>query len=161
MLPPLNFGVVATDLYRSGHPQPPSFPFLETLNLKTILYIGDHTKSHEYYHWISNKNIQFVHIELSNQLLQEDKVNSILDILLNKDNYPILIHSNKGKHRVGVIVGLVRTVLQGWCLAGAYDEYSKFTKEKGEYDLEFIELFQPALHIDREKLPDFVTIQAI
>lgn len=79
-----------------------------------------------------------------------------LQLILNKQNHPILIHSNKGKHRTGVLIGLMRKVLQGWCLSGIFEEYEKFAMGKSEYDLELIELWQPELYIDDNNKPDFV-----
>lgn len=38
LVPPLNFAMVASGIYRSGHPLPINFQFLETLKLKTIMY---------------------------------------------------------------------------------------------------------------------------
>jgi len=35
--PPTNFSMVEEGLYRSGFPEPSNFPFLETLNLKSIM----------------------------------------------------------------------------------------------------------------------------
>lgn len=48
----------------------------------------------------------------------------------------MLVHSNKGKHRAGVLVGCMRRVLQGWSLAATHAEYGRYAGEKGEADLE-------------------------
>lgn len=151
LYPPLNFSLVADGLYRSGHPIPMNHPFLATLGLKTVVYIGDKTDNDEYYDWLAQENIAMVYVPLINDFQDSEdpevaaKLNLILNIILNRNNFPILLHSNKGKHRVGVVVGLIRKALQGWCLTGIYDEYFRFTREKGDYDLEFIELFNPTL----------------
>ncbi|KAI5952762.1 hypothetical protein KGF54_003629 [Candida jiufengensis] len=81
-----------------------------------------------------------------------------LQLILNPKNYPILIHSNKGKHRTGLLVGLMRKLLQGWCLSGIFEEYEKFAMGKFEYDLELIEIWQPELWIDDNNKPNFVRI---
>lgn len=39
-IPPVNFGLVEEDLYRSGQPTLLNFPFLETLHLNTIVYLA-------------------------------------------------------------------------------------------------------------------------
>ena len=59
-----------------------------------------------------------------------------LEVLLDKRNHPVLIHSNKGKHRAGVLVGCVRKLLMGWGLAATFAEYGRYAGEKGEADLE-------------------------
>lgn len=81
-----------------------------------------------------------------------------LQLMLDRSNFPILIHSNKGKHRIGVLVGLMRKILQGWGLASIFDEYEKFAMGKAEYDLEFIELWQPELEVDDDNKPEFVRV---
>jgi len=40
LIPPINFGIVEENLYRSGMPNELNFPFLERLNLKKILYLA-------------------------------------------------------------------------------------------------------------------------
>lgn len=77
--------------------------------------------------------------------------------IVDRANYPILIHSNKGKHRVGVVVGIIRKLLQGWSTTGIYQEYDIFSGGlKGQVDLEFITMFDTELIVRRDHLPDFV-----
>ncbi|KAH3660100.1 hypothetical protein OGAPHI_007305 [Ogataea philodendri] len=167
-VPPINFAIVEAELYRSGHPQPNNFEFLDTLNLKTIIYLGDKTDNYDYYKWIADhsgeRTISFRFFKMkppstfgtSHLFNDEVALNTVLNLVANKENYPILIHSNKGKHRVGVLVGLIRKFLQGWNLSGTFDEYAKFAREKGEGDLEFIEMFKPIVKIDADRKPDFI-----
>ena len=39
-IPPVNYGLVEDDLYRSGQPNELNFPFLERLGLKNVLYLA-------------------------------------------------------------------------------------------------------------------------
>lgn len=190
LVPPLNFSLVENGIYRSGFPMPINYPFLQQLNLKTIIYLGDlgneELKSssklkkkkdkhgtaeimNNYLDWIKNDtDIQFHNLYFESSQEPFNKPQDIeqatksltiaLQLILNKQNHPILIHSNKGKHRTGVLIGLMRKVLQGWCLSGIFEEYEKFAMGKSEYDLELIELWQPELYIDDNNKPDFVRI---
>lgn len=157
--PPLNFALVAPGLYRSGHPIPMNYKFMTTLQLQTVIYIGERVEEYEYYQFLSQNGIKLVHIPLENGFQDSfssavyEQLSLVLSILLNKDNYPVLVHSNKGKHRVGVVVGLIRKCLQNWALTAVYDEYLRFTREKSDYDLEFIEFFNPKLTFDSVKIP--------
>ncbi|CAL9733230.1 tyrosine-protein phosphatase-like protein Oca2p [Monosporozyma servazzii] len=163
-IPPLNFSpVVSTDvsLYRSGYPMPINYRFIkERLHLQTILYVGDkEDPSEEYIEFLSREGINFipVHMDSCNDVNIQEQLDNILHIILNVDNYPILIHSNKGKHRVGVVVGIIRKLLQGWSIAGVYQEYGIFSGGmKGQTDLEFITMFKTNLIVNKEKLPGFV-----
>ncbi len=48
-IPPINFGMVEEDLYRSGQPNVLNFPFLEKLKLKTIIYLAPDDPSQQLY----------------------------------------------------------------------------------------------------------------
>ena len=119
-----------------------------------------------YKKWIETTDIKFHDLFIKSALepftLEEDRTQALetiktaLQLIVNKQNFPILIHSNKGKHRIGVLVGLMRKLLQGWCLSGIFEEYEKFAMGKSEFDLECIELWQPELYVENEWKPDFV-----
>lgn len=182
-VPPLNFSLVEHLIYRSGFPMPKNYPFLKQLDLKTIIYLGDlgsnSTKKKDkygseeiminYQSWINeNTDIKFHKLlfdspqepftNAKKQHQAQESLTIALQLMLDKQNFPMLIHSNKGKHRIGVLVGLMRKILQGWCLSGIFEEYEKFAMGKSEYDLEFIELWQPELWIDDKTKPEFVRI---
>ncbi|GEQ68177.1 hypothetical protein JCM33374_g1844 [Metschnikowia sp. JCM 33374] len=117
--------------------------------------------------WIATTDIKFHHLVMHSS--QEPFISNTeegaqmaligaLSLMLDKQNFPILIHSNKGKHRIGVLVGLMRKLFQGWCMSGIFEEYEKFAMGKSEYDLEFIELWQPELSYEEKHLPEFVRI---
>lgn len=117
--------------------------------------------------WADSQNIEFHHLEmhssqepfiLNTHKTVQHNLQIALQLMLNKNNFPILIHSNKGKHRTGVLVGLMRKVLQGWCMSGIFEEYEQFAMGKSEFDLEFIELWDPELRYDASTLPDFVRV---
>lgn len=162
-IPPLSFSpVVSTDvsLYRSGYPMPLNYPFIrDQLHLRTIIYVGDKEElSPEYSEFLALENIKFhnIYMDSCRDPGIEQRMDQVLKLVLDVDNYPILIHSNKGKHRVGVVVGIIRKLLQGWSFTGIYQEYGIFSGGlKGEADLEFITMFQTNLLIAKEKLPRF------
>lgn len=185
-VPPLNFALVEDGIYRSGFPMPINYPILERLKLKTILYLGDlgverkkkdklkkdkhgtEEVFENYKAWIATTDIKFHYLELESAqepfILQKmhdqvhDTMVEALQLILDKNNFPMLIHSNKGKHRIGVLVGLMRKVLQGWCMGGIFEEYEKFAMGKSEIDLEFIEMWLPHLVYDEACLPAFVRL---
>lgn len=118
-----------------------------------------------YQSWIQTTDIKFHHLVmhssqepfiLNSHAETQEALVKALQLMLDKQNFPMLIHSNKGKHRIGVLVGLMRKILQGWCMSGIFEEYEKFAMGKLEFDLEFIELWQPELVYDEQHLPAFV-----
>ena len=49
LIPPINFGMVEEQLYRSGMPNELNFPFLERLNLKKIIYLAPEDLTQQLY----------------------------------------------------------------------------------------------------------------
>lgn len=52
-VPPISFGYVEENLTRSGQPYPQNFSFLETLNLKKIIYLASEDPNKQLYLKIS------------------------------------------------------------------------------------------------------------
>lgn len=144
--PPENFGPVINKIYRSSFPQPPNFAFLKTLNLKSVLCLipEEYPKTHE--EFFEKEGIKLFQMGMSGNKepfvkISSDLVTEALKIVMNPDNQPILIHCNRGKHRTGCLVGVLRR-LQGWSLTIIFDEYRKFAAPKERpMDQQFIELY--------------------
>jgi tyrosine-protein phosphatase SIW14 len=67
---------------------------------------------------------------------------SILNIVLDKAKYPLMLHCNHGKHRTGCVVGVIRKI-SGWETSNVLDEYKAFAEPKArECDLDYIKTFQ-------------------
>ncbi|CCF51534.1 hypothetical protein NDA14_005671 [Ustilago hordei] len=144
IVPPLNFSMVSRGIYRSGHPNERNFEFLRRLNLKSVLYLGTEDYRSNMTNWTASQNIRAFHLRLAinkEPTAEMDEVDVVkaLQLILKPENWPILIHCNKGKYRVGCIVGLVRR-LQGWSHTSIFEEYSRFAGTKIS-DLEYIEVF--------------------
>ncbi|KAI9684092.1 MAG: hypothetical protein M1829_003362 [Trizodia sp. TS-e1964] len=147
LVPPLSFAMVSPGLYRSGHPLEINFPMLENLHLRTIVYLADQEYAEENIAWCAQHNIQIYHFRMRNvrdpsRDYKPALIVSALKIVEDRRNFPILLHSNKGKHRVGVLVGCMRKVHDGWSMPAIHAEYDRFSGEKGEADLEFIQGFE-------------------
>ncbi|KAI9812405.1 MAG: hypothetical protein M1827_004636 [Pycnora praestabilis] len=164
LIPPLSFAMVTPGVYRSGHPLEINFPMLEKLKLKTIVYLADQDYGEENIEWARQHDIQVFHYRVANvrePFIENNAaaIEATLKILLDRRNLPVLVHSNKGKHRVGVLVGCMRKLLQRWSIAAIHAEYGRFAGEKGEADLEFIELFDvEGLDVKGDWAPDWADI---
>lgn len=67
---------------------------------------------------------------------------AILSVILDRQNHPLLIHCNHGKHRTGCVVGVVRK-LSGWDIESVVDEYRSYAQPKiREVDVAYLEAFQ-------------------
>ncbi|KAJ8104151.1 tyrosine phosphatase family-domain-containing protein [Lipomyces tetrasporus] len=179
LVPPLNFAMVTSGIYRSGHPLPINFPFLEKLKLKTIIYLGEHDLRKINVEWAARNGIKIFHFQMENCKLpfvenDPEAIAAALQVVVDARNFPILMHSNKGKHRVGVLVGAMRKLLQKyvysitslgtlytnamdrWSLASVFDEYGQFAAGKEDSDIEFIEIFNAELRYDPRYAPSWL-----
>ncbi|KAK9459148.1 protein-tyrosine phosphatase [Lipomyces oligophaga] len=161
LVPPLNFAMVASGIYRSGHPLPINFPFLEKLKLKSIIYLDEGDLRKVNVDWAQKNNVKLFHFRMENcklPFVENDPkaITDALQVVLDSRNFPILMFSNKGKHRVGVLVGAMRKILQKWSLASIFDEYGQFAAGKEDSDIEFIEIFDAHLQYDPRHAPSWL-----
>ena len=146
LTPPENFAPVINKIYRSSFPQPNNFAFLKKLKLKSILCLIPEDYPHLQQEFIKNENIKLFQLGMSGNKepfvkISADLITEAVKIVLNPENQPILIHCNRGKHRTGCLVGVIRK-LQNWSLTLIFDEYRKFACPKERpMDQQFIELY--------------------
>ncbi|EFA84600.1 putative tyrosine phosphatase family protein [Heterostelium album PN500] len=149
-IPPLNFGMVADDLYRSGQPNELNFPFLEKLQLKKIIFLAPDDPSQQFVNFCDDQDIELIHLGMDTHTnpwnpISEDIVISALKIVLDPDSYPLHIMCNLGRHRTGTVVGCLRK-LQRWNLTSILEEYRRFAGSKVRLlNEQFIELFDTDL----------------
>ncbi|KAG5365826.1 putative tyrosine-protein phosphatase OCA1 [Yarrowia sp. B02] len=136
VVPPLNFGPVERNLYRSGQPEPISFPFLEKLRLRTILWLAVEDPSDNFLAFADDHEIVVHHLGLVTEgtnpwdQLTESSIVAALQIIMDRDSYPLLVCCGMGRHRTGTIVGCLRR-LQGWNLASVSEEYRRYAGSRG------------------------------
>ncbi|KAL2919628.1 tyrosine-protein phosphatase siw14 [Polyrhizophydium stewartii] len=146
LVPPLNFAMVEPGVYRSGYPNKKNFPFLKKLGLKSVMYICEDDYTDENLRFWDETGVRVFHVRVAGNKepfgeIDEADIADALSKVLSVDNQPILLHCNKGKHRVGCLVGCLRK-LQRWSLAAIFDEYRRFSGSKMHIaDQEFIEVF--------------------
>lgn len=71
-----------------------------------------------------------------------DTMKGIINVVLDKSNYPLLIHCNHGKHRTGCVVGVVRKIT-GWDAARVVAEYNNYAEPKArECDVTYLQGFE-------------------
>ncbi|KAG5551682.1 hypothetical protein RHGRI_009934 [Rhododendron griersonianum] len=157
-IPPLNFSLVDNGIFRSGFPNTANFSFLQSLGLRSIIYLCPEPYPETNAHFVKSNGIRLfqfgiegckystfgVKVERKQEPfvnIPEDTIREALKVVLDVKNHPLLIHCNRGKHRTGCIVGCLRK-LQRWCLSSVFDEYQRFAAAKARIsDQRFMELF--------------------
>lgn len=144
--PPENFSLVTNSIYRSSCPRIENFPFLQQLKLKSILILISEDLPPENNEFIAQNNINLFRIGMSGNKepfvkIPNDLLTQALEVVLNPENQPILVHCNRGKHRTGCLIGCIRK-LQDWSLTMILEEYRRFAAPKiRPLDQQFIELY--------------------
>ncbi|KAA8897049.1 hypothetical protein TRICI_006811 [Trichomonascus ciferrii] len=143
---PENFSMVIGQIYRSSFPRSENFEFLKRLNLKSILVLIPEPYPEENMKFLEENSIQFFQVGMSGNKepfvhVSHETITNALEVALNPDNHPLLIHCNRGKHRTGCLVGCLRR-LQDWSLTMIFDEYRRFAFPKSRpLDQQMIELY--------------------
>lgn len=146
LTPPENFAPVINNIYRSSFPQEANFSFLKTLKLKSVLCLIPEEYPSSQEEFFKKEGIQLFHLGMAGNkepfvIISSELITEAIKIVINPANQPILIHCNRGKHRTGCLVGVLRR-LQKWSLTIIFDEYRKFAAPKERpMDQQFIELY--------------------
>ncbi|KAI1175154.1 tyrosine phosphatase family-domain-containing protein [Nemania sp. FL0916] len=139
--PPINFSVVSDGLYRSGYPQAQDLAFMQGLKLKTIVTLVQKEFPDGYQEFIQVNGISHKIFDMAGTKKEEipiDMMRSIYAVVSDRNNYPLLIHCNHGKHRTGCVVGVYRKA-NHWEVDRIIGEYSSFAEPKvRETDLKYI-----------------------
>lgn len=145
-VPPLNFAIVDTGIFRSGFPDSANFSFLQTLGLRSIIYLCPEPYPETNNEFLKANGIKLFQFGIEGCKepfvnIPEEVIREALKVLLDVNNHPVLIHCKRGKHRTGCLVGCLRK-LQRWCLTSIFDEYQRFAAAKTRVsDQRFMELF--------------------
>jgi tyrosine-protein phosphatase OCA1 len=102
--------MVEEDLYRSGQPNELNFPFLERLNLKTIICLALEEPNAQLRSFVEEQDIRLICLGGVTEMetrrkawnpLSEEMVLSALNIILDKSYYPLYISCHLGRDRTG------------------------------------------------------------
>ncbi|KAK8674256.1 hypothetical protein V6N13_112550 [Hibiscus sabdariffa] len=157
LIPPFNFAMVDNGIFRSGFPDSANFPFLQKLDLRSIVYLCPEPYPESNTEFLKSNEIKLFQFGIDGNKhdhmtalhflsepfvnIPEDTIREALKLVLDVRNHPVLIHCNRGKHRTGCLVGCLRK-LQRWCLSSVFDEYQRFAAAKARVsDQRFMELF--------------------
>ena len=151
IIPPSNFAVVQTDLYRSAQPTELNFPFLEKLNLRSVVHLAPDELPPPFLAWLDDQGIRLIHLgdDVGKRSpwkpVSEEMVLEGLSVLLDPASYPLLVMCTLGRHRTGTLGGCLRK-LQGWNLTAILEEYRRHAGPKFRLlNEQFIELFDTDL----------------
>lgn len=97
---PINFGIVVPGVYRSSYPQEADYDFIQKLNLKTIVTLVDKEFPETFLPFMQANGIQHRQITMAGtkkEAIPVETMSSILEVVHDKRNHPLLIHCNQGR----------------------------------------------------------------
>jgi tyrosine-protein phosphatase OCA1 len=149
LIPPVNYGVVEEGLYRSGLPNELNFPFLEQLQIRTLLHMSTEQMNRQLLNFVDDQGIEVVSLGQAGKALEPvspDAVISALGYILDPARYPVYVMCSQGRYRTGTVIACLRK-LQRWNLASVFEEYRRHAeRDKVRISTElFIELFDTDL----------------
>lgn len=135
LIPPSNYGaVVPGSIYRSSYPEKKNYEFLKELKVKSIITLVPEPISSEYQAFMDESNIQHFHVHIrankGEVRVESCQMSRVLRLILDRTNHPILIHCNKGKHRTGCTVAILRRIFGGMTLDMIREEYHTYAGGK-------------------------------
>jgi protein tyrosine/serine phosphatase len=147
---PVNFQIVGPHFYRASYPQAAHFSALVPLKLRTIITLVGSTIPADYAAFMTDHGITHHHLPIlankdPDNYSPDSLINEVLTLLLDRDNYPLLVHCNNGKHRTGCVVACFRTIT-GWTNAAVVAEYEHYSYPKSrQLDRDFIARFDASV----------------
>ena len=144
--PPINYSMLCPGVHRSGYPSKRNFGFLQTLKLKSIIFLCPEAYADSNLQFCAANGITLLTVPMEGNKepfldIPQEAMDRAMSLLCDTRHHPVLIHCNKGKHRTGTVCGCLRR-LQGWSLASTFDEYLRFAGDKARFvDQQFIELY--------------------
>ena len=97
-------------VYRSHQPPRSQLEELSSLKLKSIVYIHER-KPEEYETEYAERNqINFRHIGIAGYSPDVKKFKEIINYATKEENQPVLIHCRGGRHRTGMIAGVLEKI---------------------------------------------------
>ncbi|KAK4242186.1 tyrosine phosphatase family-domain-containing protein [Achaetomium macrosporum] len=142
---PANFGVVVPGVYRSSFPRSEDYAFIEGLKLKTIVTLVRKDFPEGYDAFLQKNGIRHCVFDMKGTKKEDiplQTMKSILRLVLDRRNHPLLVHCNHGKHRTGCVIGVVRK-LSGWDIDSIVSEYKTYAEPKArDCDVKYIMGFE-------------------
>ncbi|ODV87791.1 hypothetical protein CANARDRAFT_25999 [[Candida] arabinofermentans NRRL YB-2248] len=152
LVPPDNFALVEDGIFRCSILDPINHSFLDTLNLKSILWLDEEKPSRMINQYIEEHSIKLHHLKKSGILPEEDDINNVKfqDWMVLKPSmiskiFQILLDSKHNHNclvvdKTEVVIGILRHI-QRWSYACISNEYRLYSSSKANYVVEnFLEL---------------------
>jgi len=119
-----NVGRVSPNIFRGAQPLPEGYKTLKKMGIKTVVNLRS---QHGEKDTVEAAGMQSIEIPMSVfRSVDIEKVNNIINSMVNPDNQPVYIHCKLGQDRTGVVMSAYRMRVDGWSLSEAEAEMQSF-----------------------------------
>lgn len=158
LVPPDNFALVEDGVYRCSKLDPINNSFLDTLELKSIVWMDEENPTRVLSEYMEENHIRLYHITDSNILQEDSEISSfkhqdwmVLRPTLISKVIRILLNSRMNHNcllidKSAVVVGILRHI-ERWCYSSIANEYRLFSGSKANY---YVESFLELINIELE-----------
>lgn len=159
LVPPLRFGCVQENFYRGGYPRKVNFPFLSSLELKTIVSLTpdpiDATTDPSLYAFAQEHSIRLVHVECAQSGKGKKRgvpmgytaVVRALDYIIHAQHAPVFVHCLNGAQVTSLLVACLRK-MQFWSSIAIFNEFINYTRSITVNDRSFVDGFRGEIDVD-------------
>lgn len=167
LVPPLRFNSVQPSLYRGGYPRKVNFPFLESLNIKTIVSLTPEpitaASDNSFYEFARQRGIELVHIECAQSGKGKKRgvpmgYSSVLEALkyiIHKEFAPVYLHCLNGGQVTSLVIACLRK-LQFWSSIAIFNEFINYTTSITVSDRSFVDGFKGEIELNPEEKVDWL-----
>ncbi|KAJ1490101.1 protein-tyrosine phosphatase, partial [Baffinella frigidus] len=127
--PPNLFGIVQPGIYRSNAPLDENLPFLERLNLRTVLFLSPEVLLRSVVDFFEEQNIKLHNLGLQAWRPEpnwtpicDEFVKEALEMMLDRRAHPVLVCCSSGILQTCPLIGCLRRI-QNWSLTSILDEF--------------------------------------
>jgi protein-tyrosine phosphatase len=107
-----DFGILNSQVWRSGQPCRKGYEKLAQMGVKTIVNLRAEFPQEKDQ---VPSGVHYIQIPIVDQTAPTvEQAEQFLSIVTNPDNWPVLVHCRAGEGRTGVMCALVRYAIDGW-----------------------------------------------
>jgi protein tyrosine phosphatase (PTP) superfamily phosphohydrolase (DUF442 family) len=118
-----NFDQVSPTIWRGAHPSDIALEKLAQHGVKTIIDLrqdGNNCEHEHVYAW--RLGLHYVHIPMNFKRPSSSQIVQFLNVVNDGKSGTVFVHCHQGADRTGTLIGIYRTVMQGWDFDKTYAE---------------------------------------
>lgn len=119
-----NVGRVSPGIYRGAQPLSEGYDTLKKMGIRTVINLR---ATHSEKNAVEAAGMKLIEVPFS--VLKDvkmEKVNNLIDMMVNLNNQPVYVHCKLGQDRTGIVIAAYRMRVEGWSLKEAEAEMQLF-----------------------------------